>query len=223
MIDFPLQLHTINIAGESIQLYVPDPKKVFEHYQLQKSNDISATFAYWTQIWPSAKAMAEFLILHTHLVEGKQVLELAAGLGLPSLVAARFAKQVHCSEYFEEAVGVVEKSISLNNFENIKTSVLDWHHLPEDISADILLLSDINYDPSEFDTLFRTIKRFIDNGTVIILSTPQRLMAKPFIERLLPWCIAQKEIMINEEEQLIAVNIFLLHSTNTSEPKTMKE
>jgi predicted nicotinamide N-methyase len=212
--NLALELHTLTIAGKKIQLYVPDPRKVYGHYQQQKLIDHNIDFPYWTRVWPAAKAISEFLLVHHEHINGKHVLELAAGLGLPSLIASRFAKTVHCSDYIPKAMQVVQKSIEFNHINNMYTSVLDWYNLPDDLYTDVLLLSDINYEPDLFGVLYNSIEGFISKGTTIILSTPQRLMAKPFIERLLPWCVEQKEIIVPHEKQHIATNVFVLRSTN---------
>ncbi len=71
---------------------------------------------------------------------------------------------------------------------NVTGKVLNWNQLPHDITADVLILSDINYGPNQFDRLNKVLQWFLQKGTTILISTPQRLMAKPFIEKLLPWC-----------------------------------
>ena len=82
----------------------------------------------------------------------------------------------------------------------------DWHQLPNELHPDVLLLSDINYDPVEFDNLFKVLTGFLQKDTLIILSTPQRLMAKPFISRLMPWCIQQENVQVEET----GVSIYVL-------------
>jgi predicted nicotinamide N-methyase len=164
-------------------------------------------FPYWAQIWPAATALSTFLDHHNDYVFDKQVLELAAGLGLPSLVAAATgAKKVCVSDESEEAVQVLQLAINHNHFNKMESRRLNWHQLPEDLHPDVLLLSDINYDPAEFDTLFHVLTGFLQKGTLIILSTPQRLLAKPFISRLMPWCIQQE----NGQASAIGVSIYVL-------------
>jgi methyltransferase-like protein 23 len=96
--------------------------------------------------------------------------------------------------------------INHNRFNNIESRRLHWHQLPGNLHPDVLLLSDINYDPAEFDTLFHVLTRFLQKGTVIILSTPQRLMAIPFISRLMPWCVQHE----NQQVDAIGVSIYVL-------------
>ncbi|MBN8676533.1 MAG: hypothetical protein J0L56_20585 [Chitinophagales bacterium] len=54
--------------------------------------------------------------------------------------------------------------------------------------------------------------QFLQAGTTILLSTPQRLMAKSFIDKLLPFCVEQEEysISINQYEQPALVSVLVL-------------
>jgi predicted nicotinamide N-methyase len=101
---------------------------------------------------------------------------------------------------------VLQQVINHNRFNNMESRRLNWHQLPEDLQPDVLLLSDINYDPAEFDILYQVLSRFLQKRTLIMLSTPQRLLAKPFISRLMPWCIQQE----NGQAEEIPVSIYVL-------------
>ena len=212
----PLQLQVFQLDQYRLELYVPQPGEVRRVYQQQKAADAATPFPYWTQVWPAALALAEFLWQHPHYVQGKEVLELAAGLGLPSLVAAQYAKWVCCTDYLPEAVAVMQQSVTYNQLTHVHCQVLNWHHLPPQLKTEVLLLSDINYDPQEFEVLYGVLTRFLAQGTTLLLSTPQRLMAKPFIERLLPWCVRQQQATVLHQEQNVAVTLLVLQSTATS-------
>ncbi len=49
------------------------------------------------QVWRGALLMSDYLLTHSEIVDGAIVLELGAGTGLVSLVAAMFAAQVFCT------------------------------------------------------------------------------------------------------------------------------
>jgi methyltransferase-like protein 23 len=203
-------LQHIERDGYSVQLFVPDLTEVEQRYQQQKQANASIGFPYWAQIWPAALALGNFLQQHVQYIQHKKVLELAAGLGLPSLIAAPHATMVCCSDHAPEAVSIIEQSVAYNRLSNVTCRVLDWNALPEGLSAEVLLLSDVNYDPAEFDRLFTVLLHFMNNGTLIILSTPQRLMAKPLIARLLPYCVQQAAVTVPQGEESTAVSIFVL-------------
>jgi predicted nicotinamide N-methyase len=205
-----LQLQHLERPGYSIELFVPNVQEVQDHYTQQKRVLAQTAFPHWTKLWPAALAMGDFIHQHPELVQDRNVLELAAGLGLPSFVAARYAQAVCCSDYLEEAVITMAKSAQHLQLPNVTSQLFDWNHLPDDVTADVLLLSDINYDPEQFDQLYEVLKRFLQQGTLILLSTPQRLMAKPFIEKLLPFCRQQYEMSIDHLQQHTPISLLLL-------------
>ncbi len=204
----PLQLQTYNLNDQQFQLYVPEPQFVQTLYKEQKKINTDTPFPYWTQVWPAALAMGKFLLQNPQYIQNKKVLELGAGLGLPSIIASAFALEVCCSDYLPEAVEVIKQSVTYNKLDNVQCEVLDWTDLPSALNPEVLILSDINYNPPQFEILFTVLVHFLKKGSLILLSTPQRLMAKPFIERLLPFCIYQEEVVVapyGEQELLTTV------------------
>ena len=75
---------------------------------------------------------------------------------------------------------------------------------------DILLLSDVNYESAIFDELLNVLKYFLQHKVPIIISTPQRLVAKQFINSLLPYSSQQwnGEVVWNGKET--GVSVFVL-------------
>ncbi len=136
----------------------------------------------------------------------KKVLELAAGLGLPSLFASQYAASVLCSDYNQEAVRFIKENIGLNGISNMTASIINWTKIPEDIDSEVILMSDVNYDPEDFENLLQLILLFLSKGKTILLSTPQRLVGKAFITALLPFC------KVNEEkwQDQVAINVLVL-------------
>jgi predicted nicotinamide N-methyase len=190
--------------------FVPDSLDLQETFTKQLQQDPSTPAPYWAQVWPSAYALCEFIATQPNWLQNKKVLELAAGLGLPSLLAAQLATQVTCSDYIPEAVVLMKESIHENKLANINARLIDWNHLPDDLSVDVLLLSDINYEPKAFETLLNAIISFLENGTTIILSTPQRLMAKPFIDKLLPYSKLWEEKTITTVAPAVNCSVYVL-------------
>lgn len=204
------------MGRQRIRLQQPDATIVKENYLRQKAENPDLDFPHWTKLWPASRAMAAFIDANSYYVQDKTVLELAAGLGLPSLVASAYAREVCSSDYLTEAVDTIALSVQKNGFTNVRCVVLNWWHLPDDLKTDVLILSDINYSPPEFEQLFAVIRRFLNAGATILLSTPQRLMARSFIEKLIPWCIRQEEARITEANEDTYVSILVLKSTDTN-------
>lgn len=174
----------------------------------ETTNNNNTPFPFWAKVWPASIGLCNFLAENIECIADKKVVEVAAGLGLPSLFAANVASQVICSDYLQQPMDFVNKSIELNALRNITTTIIDWNHLSVDFSADVLLLSDINYDPIAFDALYLMMEKLIQNNTTIILATPQRLMAKSFIEKLEQWCIVKTTQLVNNGW----ISVFVLES-----------
>ncbi|WP_165871567.1 class I SAM-dependent methyltransferase [Flaviaesturariibacter flavus] len=186
MDDIALQRVAVPLGNRSFELLVPEPGGVEARFRRRQEAGEQPELPYWSRIWHSATALAAFLLQRPELIAGKRVLELAAGLGLPGLVAAEAAAAVVVSDYLPEAVDLLERNIAFSGMKNVSARRLDWNALPEDLRADVLLLSDVNYEPAAFAQLLVVIKKFLGQNTAVILATPQRLMAGPFIGQLAP-------------------------------------
>jgi methyltransferase-like protein 23 len=190
-----------------LELYLPDPGEVRSRYENELAAGIIKPFPFWTRIWPSALAMAVFIEKGLQYVSGKQILELGAGLAIPSFIASRYAKKVLASDHSEDAVWLMRKNIEELKLEHTRAEQMDWNDLPDDIDADTVLMSDVNYFPQDFDPLVRIIHKFLDAGSTIILSTPGRLAGKSFIAFLVPYIAYRETMDISGTEILIAVLI----------------
>lgn len=188
---FPYTEQRFSFNGLEVWLCIPDAATVQPYYSKQPQD------AFWSRVWPAAEALCGFIARHTDQVSGKKVWELAAGLGLPSLLAAYNAASVYCTEQQPAAIPYINLSAQKNGLTNLKTAAIGWEELPNPIDADIVLLSDVNYDPRHFPVLQNSLAKIIGQGIPVWLSTPQRLMAKPFVEALLPHCIHREEVLVN--------------------------
>lgn len=212
-INSPIALKNFQLNDFSFELFVPDQQVIQQNYLQQKLVDENTPFPYWAKVWAAGIGLGYFINRQPEYIKNKTVIELAAGLGLPSLVAAKWAKTVCCSDYLQAPIDLVKASANHYQIQNINYKIIDWFNMPKDIKADVLLLSDINYEPACFAILLNIVQQFLAKGTTIILSTPQRLLAKPFIEKLLPFCHLQQNVEVIENGNVIWVQILILKTT----------
>ncbi len=212
------ELKKYHFKDQKIQLCIPNNHDLFFEYkqqhpqQLFPIDELKSKFPYWAKVWHSAIAISRFIVENTHLVKNKKVLEIAAGLGLPSMATSKYATNVICTDYIADALIYVNESIKKNNLLNCTTQLIDWNNIPNELEFDVLLISDVNYEISQFEVLEKMFKALIEKNKTIILATPQRLMAKDFIEKLLPFCIQNKEYEINIEDEKAFVNVLVLQN-----------
>ncbi len=205
--QYPIQLTQIS-AEKAI--YIPLYEGVQEVYASMLKFDPATSFPFWAKLWPSSIALLDVLKAHPHLIQNKHVLEIGAGIGLPSLMMADIARSVLISDYDKEAVALMKKNIEHLQLQNAEALQLDWNAIPENIQPDVVLLSDVNYDPAQFGVLIHLIEKFILQGSTIILSTPQRIMASQFVQNLESYIQARYEAMVDENDIPKEISILVL-------------
>lgn len=205
--QYPVKLSQIS-AEKAI--YIPDYEQVKEVYASLIKIDPNTPFPFWAKLWPSSIALVNVLENNPNWIRDKHVLELGAGIGLPSLMLAGLVKFIQVSDYADEAVELLQKNIAHLNLMNVQALQLDWNHLPISLQPDVLILSDVNYDPSQFDTLIQIITSKILDGCTILLATPQRIMASPFVQALETYIQTTYVEVVNENASAIEISILVL-------------
>jgi len=205
--QYPVQLTQI---GAEKAIYIPAYEAVKTIYADLLALDPTTPFPYWAKVWPSSIALHNVLQKHPSLIRDKTVLELGAGIGLPSLMMADITKSIQISDYDLEAVELLQKNIENLQLENAQALKLDWNTLPETIHPEVVILSDVNYDPTQFETLTKLIEKFLHQGSTVILSTPQRIMASPFVQKLEGYIIERHEALVDENGIPKEISILVL-------------
>jgi predicted nicotinamide N-methyase len=139
---------------------------------------------YWADLWPSAVALAEEVLVHPLITPGTQVLEIGCGLALPGIAAALRGAELTLTDYLAEPLLFAEYNWKLNLKTAPRLALLDWRAPSGFPPADVLLASDVAYEKRSFDHLPAAFKHLLKPGGTILLSEPNRLMARHFIESL---------------------------------------
>ena len=205
--QYPIQLTQISTEKG---IYIPLYEQVKEVYVSMLNLDPNTPFPFWAKLWPSSIALLDVLEAHPHLIQNKHVLELGAGIGLPSLMLAPITKSIQISDYDKEAVVLLQKNIEHLQLQNAEALQLDWNHIPENLNPEVIIFSDVNYDPGQFDVLIHLIDKFMNQGCAIILSTPQRIMASPFVQKLEAYITDRYEALVDENGLNQEISILVL-------------
>ena len=207
---YPITLHEFQ---GGLQLHVPDPDKLKPTYDQLVAINPDTAFPFWARIWPSSLALTAFLGKEPHWILSKHVLEIGAGIGLPSFSIAKDALSLLVSDYSTEAVALMEKNIQSLGLMHAKAMCLDWNDFPSDLSADTVLFSDTNYDPEQFGALLTLIKKLLEKGATIIIATPERISAVSFAVQLEPYVVhsvLETVGIVETGHQTIEIRIFVL-------------
>ena len=95
----------IELAGRRVRLQRPrSPESLLEAAVAAGERDAP----YWAELWPSARALAAHVV--TLDLDGRRVVELGCGLGLPSLAAALGGADVLATDAASEAVALARRN-----------------------------------------------------------------------------------------------------------------
>jgi predicted nicotinamide N-methyase len=205
-------IYPVSLVGfqDEVSLYMPDPTQIKSVYENLYAADQSTPFPFWAKIWPSSIAMASFLKSEPSLIQSKRVLEIGAGIGLPSFSIESYVSELIITDNTADAIELIDKNIAHLSLHHAKARYLDWNSLPEDIFADVVLLSDVNYNPAEFNSLLDIVQRFILDGATVVIATPQRIMTNPFVDLIKPFIRRSLVIPIQEMDQVVDIGVLVL-------------
>jgi len=137
---------------------------------------------YWAELWPSALALAR--AVGARSLRGARVLELGCGLGLPSLVAAGAGGRVTATDWAEDAIAMLVRNAARNGLA-IEALTVSWT-APDVLVTrapwDLVLASDVLYEPRNGVALLPLLPKLVDARGEIWLADPGRAAAGPFLE-----------------------------------------
>ena len=111
-------------------------------------------------------------------VQGKRVLELGSGVGAVGIGARLFGASRVVLTDIEDVVPLLEANVELNHVQDVTAVALDWFQdVPSavlDESFDLILASDVVYDPELHAPLLKTLGILLDRVPVCLLAHRRR-------------------------------------------------
>lgn len=156
---------------------------------------------YWADIWASAIGLGEFILSQNAFLQGKKVLEVGCGIGLPGITAAHCGATVCMTDYLEDALQLARLNWYANTNQPATFEIMDWREPKSHLKADIVLASDVAYEERSFQPLIEAFPKLIHPGGEIWISEPNRAWAKPFFANLAQkgWLAETQDYAIQQE------------------------
>lgn len=136
---------------------------------------------YFGVLWPASLGLSYFLQENPDLVRGKRVLELGAGLGLPSLVAIHLGAQVLTTDFHPD---VEEYFLRNCRHSSIKGDYQRLNWRADNMNGelfDVVMGSDVLYESKHPVEVAKGLIRFLKKGGRILLSDPGRNYLNTFL------------------------------------------
>ncbi|MEI8032059.1 MAG: methyltransferase domain-containing protein [Chlorobiaceae bacterium] len=135
---------------------------------------------YWAEIWPSAITLSTFLSGERQL-QGLRAVELGAGVGMVSVVAASKGASVYATDYSLEALRFIEYN-ALKNGVHLDVARLDWRQVECPEKFDLLFAADVLYERVNLLPIVYAIDRLLKPEGEAYIADPRRRMAAQFVE-----------------------------------------
>lgn len=191
------------LSAEGIELIAPDPVDVESQYKNFAENGDYIPFPYWTRLWPSSLALTRYILSNAGMLVGRKVVELGAGLGLPSFVASRFSAEVIVTDHIPESILWMEENIRRLQLHNVRAAIMDWTEEVK-LKADVVMMSDVSYDPEGFDDLMALIHHYLDEGSLLIIAIPERIISGSFYGLIEGYILDSTTYAIEEKRVVVA-------------------
>jgi len=164
---------------------------------------------YGVMLWPASIALAHEVLARAGELEGKRVLELGAGTGVPGLVAASLGARVLQTDRDEVALHVCAMNAERNRVAGVERRLADWETFESEAPYDLILGADVLYATSLHERLRAICEAHLAPGGSVLFSDPFREQSLPLLESMEAsgWraSLAKWSIELAEGQRSIAV------------------
>ncbi|HEU4753470.1 MAG TPA: methyltransferase domain-containing protein, partial [Armatimonadota bacterium] len=148
---------------------------------------------YWAVAWPAGLALARFLAGRD--LSGRRVLEVGSGVGVSGLGAALAGADVLVTDNVVPALRVAAMNARRNDLP-LRAAAADWRAWPLRERFDMVVGSDVTYEPAAFDALLAVLRASLAPGGEVLLTEPRRSAMAAFLDRAreLGWDTGSSEL-----------------------------
>ncbi|MGH2348365.1 MAG: class I SAM-dependent methyltransferase [bacterium] len=180
LVRFDITTTHVEIRGEQFSIVHPkDAETLIDEAAFRRDERLP----YWADVWPASVALARAV----RAMDGaeKTLLELGCGVGLVATAALRAGFDVTATDYYEDALAFARLNCAAHSDHSLKTTILDWRHLPDAIQAfDVVAAADVLYERAYGPVVARTIATTLTEGGRALIADPGRVGSPAFFDAL---------------------------------------
>jgi predicted nicotinamide N-methyase len=164
-----------------------------------------------TFLWPASVAVA--IELPDLVSPGDYVLDLGAGTGLATLMAAHLGAYATAYDHDPFALRLIEEAARMQGL-TVETKEFDLHSRESLPPADLVIAADLLYDFDLADSIARHVTKQVTRGGRAIIGDPGRLASSEFFERLTEnWIYGHyypvEVVLPDDEDEVTTVEIHI--------------
>jgi predicted nicotinamide N-methyase len=181
MAGYSIRSVRVPVGGHVYQLRVLSDKKQFtDPGGLAERLGISpAQWSLFGQLWPTGQLLAQ--AMQRFEVQGKRVLELGCGIGLPSLVLQRRGVDIVASDMHPLAKPFLARNAALNRIKAVRFRPLRWDEPQAGLGRfDLIIASDVLHETGQARLLAGVIARHARPEAEVLVTDPGQDHSAPF-------------------------------------------
>ncbi len=151
--------------------------------RFDRHEDGKTPLPFGSTLWPAAVVLAEALVREPGLVQGQAVLELGAGLGLVSVVAAKLGASVTASDGHPDMDELLAHNAKSNDV-SLRYVSYDWGKTAPPEKSAVVLASDVLYEPAACTLLADALLQVLAPGGIALIADPGRPHWPRFLKKL---------------------------------------
>ena len=165
-------------------------------------------FPLWAKIWPASWVLAGHLA-DMPVASSKKILEIGAGIGLVSIVAAAFGHSITMTDSNPDALQFARANAVINGCPHLPIQMLDWNNPLLKDTVDCIVASEVTYSRENIQPLLRLFKSCLQPKGEVILAGEIKRVSKDFYQQMESnfKIRAQKKILRSDGEEIA---VFLL-------------
>ena len=131
--------------------------------------NVYSEFPFWAKIWPASWVLADYLS-RLPVEQNKTFLEIGAGVGLVSVVAAAFGHNITLTEYNAAALEFARANAVVNGCLQMSIQDLDWNRPQPGNAVDYIVASEVTYKKEDWRPLISLFHNYLAPGGEVILT-----------------------------------------------------
>jgi predicted nicotinamide N-methyase len=204
--EYETETTEVVVKGRRFQILLPRFLTRFIN-----THDVFHEFPLWAKIWQASWVLADYLAGMP--VEAKrQFLEIGAGIGLVSIVAASFGHRITMSELNYDALQFARANALTNDCPQLPIVDLDWNRPQSPGRFDFIVASEVTYKKEDCQPLVQLLKACLKPDGEVMLAGEMRKSSMDFYKELetIFNISVQKKILRSDDDE---VNIYLFRMT----------
>jgi predicted nicotinamide N-methyase len=149
---------------------------------------------YWADLWPSARGLTRHLL--DRPPAERRVVELGAGVALPSLALRSLGAAPLATDYYADALRFAEANAARNGLAPLRTALFDWRDPSLDERFELVVAADVVYEQRNGEALAALLPKILADGGRMLLADPGRVYFGEFRDRMeeMDWVVEEIDV-----------------------------